>query len=117
YELPFGQGRRFLANAPAFVNGVLGGWELSTIESFQTGRPLTPSLNTDNANTGGGNRPDRIGDGNLPSSERTIDRYFDPNALARPAALYTFGNAGRNFLYGPSANNLDLALMKYFRFK
>ncbi len=117
YELPFGTGRRFLTNAHPILNGVLGGWELSTIEAFQTGRPLTPSLNVDNANTGGSNRPDRINDGNLPKDERSIDRYFDPAAFARPVALYTFGNAGRNFLYGPSANNLDVALMKYFRFK
>ena len=117
YELPFGTGRRFLTNAPALVNGFLGGWEISTIEAFQTGRPLTPSLNVDNANTGGSNRPDRIGDGNLPRSERTIDRYFDPTAFVRPPVMYVFGNAGRNFLYGPSANNLDVALMKYFRFK
>ena len=31
YQLPFGHGRQFLANANRFVNGALGGWQLSAI--------------------------------------------------------------------------------------
>ena len=117
YELPFGTGRRFLGSSPRIVNGILGGWELSTIEAFQTGRPLTPTMSTDNANTGGTNRPDRIADGNLPRGTQTVDRYWAAEAFAKPAQLYTFGTAGRDILYGPSMNNLDVAMMKYFRFE
>lgn len=115
YELPFGAGRRFMSNAHGIVNSIIGGWEVSSINSFQTGRPLTPRLTSDNSNTGGGNdRPNRIRDGNVPKKERTIDRYFDSGAFVVPP-FGTFGNSGRNFIYGPSLSNTDLSFNKKFR--
>jgi len=114
YLIPAGRGHRFLGNAPAVVDGVLGGWELSAIQTFQTGGPLTPILSSDNANTGGTNYPNRIGDGNLPKSQRTIDHYFDTSAFVKPPQ-YTFGNSGRNIIYGPSFSDLDFSLMKLFK--
>ena len=38
YELPFGQGRRFL-NQGGWANHVFGGWELSGIQTFESGNP------------------------------------------------------------------------------
>jgi hypothetical protein len=38
YELPFGPGRRFLKDG--VVTHVIGGWQLNTITTLQTGRPL-----------------------------------------------------------------------------
>lgn len=113
YELPVGHGRSLLNSLPKVADVILGGWEVSAIQTFQTGGPFTPVLATDNANTGGVNRPDRIRDGNLPRNQRTIERYFDTGAFVTPAR-FTFGNSGRNILYGPSFTNLDFSLMKVF---
>lgn len=113
YELPVGRGRSFLTSLPKFADAFLGGWEISGIQSFQTGGPYTPTLSGDNANTGGVNRPNRIRDGNLPKSQRTIEHYFDTGAFVTPER-FTFGNSGRNILYGPSFANLDFSLMKIF---
>ena len=40
---------------------------------------------------------------------RTADRWFNPAAFATPAA-FTFGNVGRNTVYGPGLQTLDMAL-------
>jgi hypothetical protein len=41
-------------------------------------------LSTDNANTGGSNRSDRIADGNLARGTQTIDGYWAAEAFAKP---------------------------------
>jgi len=43
YELPVGRVRRLLASAPAFVDAVLGGWQVNGIETWVSGRPLRVS--------------------------------------------------------------------------
>ena len=40
YQLPFGKGRKFMSDANRLVEGVLGGWSLSGIFSFNTGQYL-----------------------------------------------------------------------------
>ena len=40
YQLPFGKGRKFMSNANRVVDGVLGGWSLSGLFSFNTGQYL-----------------------------------------------------------------------------
>jgi hypothetical protein len=38
YELPFGNGRRFLGNSNGWLDRVLGGWEIDGIARIQSGR-------------------------------------------------------------------------------
>ena len=40
YEMPFGQGRRFLSSAPGWLERIVGGWEFDGIAAIQTGREL-----------------------------------------------------------------------------
>jgi hypothetical protein len=47
------------------------------------------------------------------ANSRTADRWFNPAAFAIPAA-FTFGNVGRNTVYGPGRQTLDLALQREF---
>lgn len=113
YDLPFGQGRRFL-NRGGFLNEALGGWQLSGIVSLHSGPPFTPYLSTDIANTGTSNRPNRIGSGSLSSGERSIQNWF--NVADFPVqAPYTFGDSGRNILRAPGTKNVDLKIGKVFR--
>jgi len=40
-ELPFGRGRKFGSNMNGLMNALLGGWNVSAIWQWQSGRPLT----------------------------------------------------------------------------
>jgi hypothetical protein len=108
WELPFGKGKAML-NHGGVVNFVLGGWQTNGIFTAQTGQPFSPVLQTSTTN-GTGSRPDVIGKVSYP---RTLQRWFDPSAFATPA-LYTYGNAGRNTLFGPGRTNWDTSLFKNF---
>ena len=117
WEIPVGKGRSHLSNAPAVVNHALGGWQLYWIAYFESGWYFTPSFSgsdPSNTNTVGG-RPDRICNGNLPASQRTINRWFDASCFAvPPAGSGRYGNAGSNFLEGPGYHMHHLSLAKTF---
>jgi hypothetical protein len=41
YQLPFGKGRKFLANASGIVEGFVGGWQIQGVYTYQTGFPIS----------------------------------------------------------------------------
>ena len=84
---------------------------MSTGEKFTA----TAAAAVSNSAGGGGDRPNRISDGNLEASERTIDRWFDLTAFAT-APQFTFGNSGRGILVGPGNVNTDLGIQREFLF-
>jgi hypothetical protein len=112
WDLPFGKNRRW-ASAGA-ISHLVRGWQISPILEVQKGLPVTPSVNGNPVNTTGGQRPDRLRDGNLSRGERSPDRWFDPSAFSVPAP-FTFGNSAANVLYGPGLANLDLTVARTFR--
>jgi Carboxypeptidase regulatory-like domain/TonB dependent receptor len=115
WEVPVGKGRRYLSHAPAVVDHVLGGWQVYWIGYLQTGFFFTPSFSgsdPSNTNTIGG-RPDRICNGNLPSSQRNVNHWFDTSCFMTPPAG-RFGNSGSNFLEGPGYNMQDISVSKTF---
>ncbi len=71
---------------------ILGGWRASAVLIAQSGSPFTVNLATDRANVGAGpaQRPNALGDPNLPGGERTPERWFDTAAFALPG-VFTFG--------------------------
>jgi hypothetical protein len=112
YELPVGKGKAWL-NRGGAVNLFLGGWQLASLVTIRSGIPFTVTTSGGITNAGGADRPNRIGNGNLPSYQRTIDRWFDTAAfVVQPQ--YTYGNGGRNTVFGPGLRNLDLSLSKSF---
>ncbi len=113
YELPIGQDKKFLSGAGGVVQALLGGWQVQGIYVWRSGRPFTPTISGDRANTGvGGQRPDRLGSGVL--DEPTVARWFDTTAFAVPAQ-FTYGNSGGNILREDSYKTLDVSLFKQFR--
>ena len=56
-----------------------------------------------------------IASGVLPASARSLDRWFDLAAFTIPPQ-YTYGNSGRNILFGPGLRSADLKLGKNFYF-
>jgi hypothetical protein len=114
YELPVGRGKPFLSQANRFTSAALGGWQLQGIVVLRSGRPFTPTISRDVANTGiGGQRPNRIASGKV--DDPTIAKWFDKAAFAIPAN-YTYGNSGADILREDRFKNLDLSLFKQFVF-
>jgi hypothetical protein len=95
-------------------------WHLSAIYQVQSGMPFTISVFGDTANSGTvlGENPVRANVTGKPvfgPGTRTADEWFSPAAFATPPA-FTYGNAGRNSVYGPPLQTLDFALARTFRF-
>jgi hypothetical protein len=93
-------------------------WHLSTVFQAQTGFPFTISVFGDTANSGtvlGENpiRANATGQQMFGPGTRTASAWFNTAAFATPAA-FTFGNVGRNSVYGPGLQTLDLALARDF---
>jgi hypothetical protein len=127
YELPFGRGHVLGKNWGSALNAVLGGWEVSSIGTFQSGQPIFVQLSPSNQNSNTGSTRDRpdiahVFDGNLvittekPVIENRTDKavYLNAAAFATPIRG-TFGNAPRNYFNGPGIKNWDLMLGKNFR--
>jgi hypothetical protein len=120
YRLPFGRGRVWGSAWPGWLDGVLGGWRVSYILTFQGGYPFTVYDSRLRF-------PDRVCDGRLPKDQRTPDRWFDytcfpthqstfitlPGGTRREVNIH--GNAPPNVIHGPGINNWDLGVLKDFR--
>lgn len=104
-------GLPFFKNRSGFVGQTLGNWSVTSIITAQSGYPFTPTINTDPANTGTAQYPNRIGNGTL--ANPTIQDWFNVGAFAVPAP-YTYGNSGINILNGPGYHDWDLGLLKDF---
>src|SRR5205807_1332570 len=94
------------------------GWHLSAIFQAQSGFPFTISVFGDTANAGTllGENPIRAnvtGQTVFTSNTQTAASWFNPSAFAIPAA-FTFGNAGRNSVYGPGMQTFDFAVHRDF---
>lgn len=116
YELPFGEGRRWLAEGGPLAY-VLGDWQLSGVFRANSGQPFTVSVNPlqtlgsfvpSRANFAPGREGDK---GKLDNP--SVAQWFDPTAYTVPAAGFQ-GRAGRNTLIGPNFRRLDLSLAKRF---
>ncbi len=93
-------------------------WHFSTIYQVQSGMPFTVSVFGDTANSGTvlGENPVRANYTGQPifgPGTRSAAEWFNPAAFAAPPA-YTFGDVGRNSVYGPPLQTLDIALARSF---
>jgi hypothetical protein len=80
YNLPIGRGK-MLNISNSFANAIFGNWQINGITTIHSGLPFTPELGFSSANTGD-DRPNRIGNGNLPSGYRSINDWFEKAAFA-----------------------------------
>ena len=138
YELPFGHGHTFLSNANGFTNALVGGWQVSAINTMQAGTPfnITYSPNGSqavspqiSATYRGANeyRPNVVpgqkitqGRSNRAANTGYVN-YVNFNAFVLPPikdaagnVLSPFGNASRNPGRTPAFYQTDLALNKRF---
>jgi hypothetical protein len=119
YDLPFGEGRRWLTSGLA--SRLLGRWQTAGIVTLQSGFPFTVNVTGDTANVGAGTggifvRPNAVPGVSWrePSGQSTAAHFFNPAAFSMPAP-FTFGNVGRNTVIGPGLFNLDLTMGKSIR--
>jgi hypothetical protein len=71
-------------------------------------------MSYDSSNTGASTTlPNRLGNGNLAGSQRSIYGWFDLTAFVDDPT-YSFGNSGYGIIVGPGLINLDLGLRKIF---
>ncbi|HKG79239.1 MAG TPA: hypothetical protein VKA78_07465, partial [Pyrinomonadaceae bacterium] len=137
YELPFGPGKRFFDRS-GLAGKFLGGWQISGIGQFRTGRPITFT-----SGRGTLNRSARSGN-NTPNTTLSISElqsmvglFFDPNTglplVVDPSLIDSQGRANPAFFTHPTAGtigrlsltpvdgpgywNIDAALIKRVRFK
>jgi hypothetical protein len=131
YDLPIGRGKRWGSRMSKLTNGVLGGWEVSSIYQFHSGQPLVFTVPGATLGNGYNTRPNLLGDPHL--ANPTVNRWFNPNYVDtngvchalladQPCALgipghALFGNAGAGIVSGPAIHTLDAALMKNFHFR
>ena len=144
YELPFGPGKRFFDQG-GFVGQLMGGWQLSGIAQFRTGRPISFGTGDGTANSSRGtlNRAARSGN-NTPNTTLTLPQlqertglFFDPTTglplVIHPDLIGSDGRANPAFFTNPTAGtvgslsltpvdgpgywNVDMALIKRVRFK
>jgi hypothetical protein len=117
YDLPFGRGRKFASSRTTPLSLLISDWQLSGIVTLQSGFFFTPIASTDISGDGqSSDRLNRVKDGNLPSGQRSIDRWFDTSAFELPA-LNTFGNAARAILEGPGTAIIDFGVFRQFRIR
>jgi hypothetical protein len=114
----------FLRNRSGFVGHVIGGWEVSGIQTFQTGLPLTPFTAQDVDPLGQGClgpspcliRPNQLG--NLDSgAPHTITQWYNKSLLADPSPTQTTEpNERPGAARAPGFWRTDLSLFKNFKF-
>lgn len=124
YEMPFGRGRRFGKDMHPVLDGIAGGWQVSTIVSLFSGQPLNlrypdaSGILSDGQADFLGNvalRPNYLG--GAIKSDVTQDRhlaYFNRSSLAIPAVTSPFGTLGRNVVYGFPFYQTNMVVAKNF---
>jgi Carboxypeptidase regulatory-like domain len=139
YDLPFGKGKQFASKISGWENEIIGGFQLNGTLNWSTGLPFSPcynevsKINDVAANDGcGPSWPNKV-----PGVGPHIHKgSFDPGSLTVPylptyanllsnspndtegayalPAAGTFGNWGRDSLWGPGIVDVDASLAKNF---
>jgi len=129
YDLPFGHGRTYGANASRFVDAALGGWRFATTAILYSGFPVTIFGPNNNGamNAYGFNRPNQyrpmiirgrsINDwwGTDPSATPCLNAGIDDGVCAYGAeGIFQFGTAHNSTERAPGYRQVDTSLFKDF---
>jgi outer membrane receptor protein involved in Fe transport len=109
------------SGASGFTGALINGWQVAGIVRMRSGNPLTPFLQFNRSRSqwspslGPGTGPDRpsYAPGRGPDNAATgnPNQWFDPTAFVLPARG-TYGNVGRNELFGPDLKTVDAAFTR-----
>jgi len=140
YQLPVGRGKRFGGSMNKAADLAFGGWQISTITTFQRGFPFSIVCNNNLlVMFSFDNRCEQIGSPDPSGFHKDLNHWFNNTISSGPAPsgqnapgscvaadlsgvafcqTYNgqFGNSGRNIIRGPGINNWDIGIGKDFKF-
>jgi hypothetical protein len=124
YDLPYGRGRMFGSSAPFVMQEILGGWQVTAINSASSGLPVNITYSPNGAqqvSTILNLRPNQLpGNAVLPKSQRVKQPgnqtlvALNPALFSLPDPNHPYGSAGRNSVRFDPFYQLDLGLHKTF---
>ena len=121
WELPFGRGRTFWSNPNKWVNGVIGGWQLSTIFRYNSGVPTSAPVDLGGWPTNWNVRSWATAIKPVQTSPTRGGGTVSPNLFSDPKAFYNSfrspapGETGsRNIIRYPGFISLDAGIYKSF---
>ena len=136
-QLPFGKGQKWMTSG--VPSAIFGGWQISGIFQYQTGRPVAISdSSVSSGNYGGGDRPNLYGNVNAKLKDpvsgyntRTAQQWFNIHAInydlsdttggangtAKPRLAGHLGNAAPNIGNGPNFVEVDATVARTFPIK
>jgi len=124
YNIPVGKGRQYWDNMNPVLDGVFGGWQLTGINTANTGTPInvyyTPSSINDVSGLSNEYRgepilrPNVSGSAASQSTAQSLLTYFAGYSFTVPSPNNPFGNLGRNAFRAPSLDQWDLGIFKNF---
>lgn len=116
YQIPLGQGKRFL-NKGGVVNSIVGGWQINGLTTFQSGTPVEIYGGNSSGTFEGQQRPNWSGKNPTLHGAVTkrLNEYFDTTQFSYNAP-FTFGNTPRLMpdLFQPGIDNWNMSLFKNF---
>jgi trimeric autotransporter adhesin len=118
YDIPFGDGRRFVTTGP--MSHVLGGWQWSGSFTIGSGMYFTPRIlgaSVDiNRGVSGSQRANVVTSQPLGISNPTTGEWFNTAAFCVPGpgcpGGTTYGDAGRNIILGPAQFTFNMSVNK-----
>lgn len=122
WEIPLGKGQKFFSGMNKVLNGILGGWQLSTIYRYNTGYPIYGFFDNSGWQTNWNIRSNGVRLYTYESEpSKTSGTGGVPNLFGNPTLAYQSyrtpypGESGdRNQLRYPSSFNIDAGLAKSF---
>ena len=107
-----------------WVDAVAGGWEVNTINTWNTGLPVNVVYSPASTADVTGSipdfrgaailRPNLVGDPTGSGGAASLENYFNKSSFATPSIYQPFGNLARNAFRTPNFNQWDFAADKNF---
>ena len=124
YDLPYGKGRTFGSSAPLLMQEILGGWQVTVINSSSSGQAVNVTYSPtsfQSVSTILNQRPNQISSAAvLPRSQRVRINgnqgitTLNLAAFSLPDQNHPYGTAGRNSIRFDPYYNTDIGLHKNF---
>jgi len=120
YELPFGNGKRYLSGSQGVANALLGGWSMNWIVTLQDGEPGTVGC-VISTTSGYGCNALLVPGQSITAGPHDVNQWINPNAFQSPPVATAIGQTDYAPLggaptqfYAPGFHRLDFSLFKNF---
>jgi hypothetical protein len=111
--VPLGRGRSFLGKVKGAADRLISGWQIASLGILHTGIADTVALGTNTFGNGDfiNQRPNAVAGVDPYAQPQTVNQWLNLAAFSMPAAG-TFGNLGRNTIFGPDLAQIDFSVLK-----